>query len=426
VTTKITREQNETLTRVGPGTPMGDALRRYWIPACLQEEIAEPDCPPVRVRLLGEDLVAFRDSAGQVGLLSAYCAHRLAPLFFGRNEECGLRCVYHGWKFDVTGQCVDTPSEPPFSRLSRRMSVTAYPTWEGGGIVWAYLGPEALMPDPPDYEWLRAPSTHYRVSKTGEPCNYLQAVEGGIDTAHSSFAHNNDLSNSRLLRNRDTHPELEVEVTDYGFRYASIRSISQDTSYLRIYQFIMPNQQMRGGLLDREGNPARLPSVNGHVWVPIDDENTFVYNWKYSADERSPISDEQWAGVERQAGRGQEHFIPGSYWLKLSPENDYGIDRERQRTQNFTGILGVNTQDFALQTGMGRIVDRSLEHPGSSDVAIVAARRLLLQAAADAAANGPLRGTDPGSYRMIRAADAVVDAAQSWREAMKDALVARW
>lgn len=426
MTTRITREQNDTLTRVGPGTAMGKALRRYWIPACLAEEIPEPDSAPVRVRLLGEDLVAFRDSAGAVGLVDAYCAHRRAPLFYGRNEECGLRCVFHGWKFDVNGQCVDTPSEPPFSRFAKRVSIKAYPTWEGGGIIWAYLGPEALIPEPPDYEWLRVPSTNFRVSKTGEPCNYLQAIEGGIDTAHSSFTHNNDLSNNRLLRNRDTHPKLEVEVTGYGFRYASIRNISDEANYLRVYQFMMPNQQMRGGLLDREGRPSPLPSVNGHIWVPIDDENTFVYNLKYTADDRHTISDDEWWKIEHQMGRGKEDFIPGSYWLKASPENDYYIDRELQRTKTFTGILGVNTQDFALQTGMGRIVDRSLEHVGSTDAAIVAARQLLLEAAAAADKEEPLRGTDPEAGRLVRGADGIIPASESWREAMKVATAAWW
>ncbi|MBO0893202.1 MAG: Rieske 2Fe-2S domain-containing protein, partial [Acidimicrobiales bacterium] len=246
----ITRELNERLVRTGAGTPMGEVFRRYWLPACLSEEIPEPDCPPVRVRLLGEDLLAFRDSAGAIGLVSAYCAHRLAPLFYGRNEECGLRCVYHGWKYDTTGACIDMPSEPPYSRLRLRVSITAYPTYEAGQVVFAYLGPTNEMPPPPDYEWLRVPEGHLWVSKTSEPCNYLQAVEGGIDTAHSSFAHNNDLSNTRTLRSLDPHPTLEVDEQPWGFTYGSIRNITDDRSYLRVYQFLMPNQQMRANLVD--------------------------------------------------------------------------------------------------------------------------------------------------------------------------------
>ena len=423
---RITPEMNKRLTEVGEGTPMGDVFRRYWIPACLAEEVPTPDSAPVRVRLLGEDLVAFRDSTGEVGLLEAYCAHRRAPLFYGRNEEAGLRCVYHGWKYDTTGACVDMPSEPPYSKFRLRVSVKAYPTYEAGGIIWTYMGPQQLMPPPPEFEWLKAPSTHVRVSKTGEACNFLQAIEGGIDTAHSSFAHNNDLGNQKLLRSLDTHPRLEVEETQYGFRYASLRNISEDTTYLRVYQFILPFQQVRGDLLDKEGNPNKPPVIRGHIWVPIDDEHTYVYNWVYTADDSSPLSDEWWLTHEKQLGRGPDDFIEGTYWLKRNPSNDFMIDREVQRTKTFTGIEGVNTQDFALQTGMGPIVDRSLEALGSTDMAIQAERRLLLQAMDDVAASKPPKGTDPEGYRGTRAADMLVPRGSDWREVSKDAVLAYW
>src|SRR5665213_1717285 len=216
---------------------MGEVLRRYWMPAGLASEIAEPDSPPIRVRLLGEDLVAFRDSSGEVGLVAAYCAHRLAPLFYGRNEECGLRCVYHGWKFDTQGTCVDMPSEPPYSKFRLRVSIKAYPTYEAGGMIWTYMGPTESMPAPPDYEWLRAPLGRYlRVSKNGVHCNFLQGIEGGIDTAHASFLHNNDITDLQKLTNIDTRPTLEVEITDFGFMYAGIRNVSDDQSYVRLYQ----------------------------------------------------------------------------------------------------------------------------------------------------------------------------------------------
>src|SRR5579884_4043749 len=169
-------EDNDRITRTGPGTPMGRLWRRYWVPALLSDELKEPDGPPVRVRLLNEDLVAFRDTTGRVGLVSAYCPHRRAPMFFGRNEECGLRCVYHGWKFDADGTCVDMPSEPPDSLFKTKVKIEAYPTWEGGGIVWTYMGPPATMPGPPEYEFTRAPSTHQFTSKTYQECNYLQAL----------------------------------------------------------------------------------------------------------------------------------------------------------------------------------------------------------------------------------------------------------
>jgi phthalate 4,5-dioxygenase oxygenase subunit len=423
---RITKELNERLVRIGPGTPMGEVFRRYWMPAALSEELPEPDGAPIRVRLLGEDLVAFRDTSGEVGLVDAYCAHRRAPLFYGRNEECGLRCVYHGWKFDTQGNCVDMPSEPPYSKFRLRVSIKAYPTHEAGGVIWAYMGPQERMPAPPDYEWMRVPDTHRRISKTGEGCNYLQAIEGGIDTAHSSFAHNNDIGNPRLLRSRDTHPRLEVDRRDHGFTYASVRNISDEQTYLRVYQFIMPFQQSRGGLLDFEGNQAKLPSIHGHLWVPIDDEHTFVYNWMYAADDRYPISDEYWGDHESRMGRGKEHFQPGTYWLKLDQSNDYGIDRQVQRTKTFTGIEGINTQDFALQTGMGPIVDRSTEALGSTDMAIQTARRMLLEAADEVEADHDPIGIEPEGHRLARGADLLVPRGSEWRDVSKEATLAYW
>src|SRR5919204_5093292 len=185
----LSREDNERVTRVGPGTPMGNLMRRYWMPACLAEELPETDCPPVRVRLLGEDLVAFRDTQGRLGVLEELCPHRCASLFLGRNEECGLRCVYHGWKFDVDGQCVDMPNEPPEYEFKRRMRTRAYPVREWGGLIWAYLGPPGSMPELPQFEWAIVPDGHRYVSKRWQDSNYLQAVEGGIDSSHVSFLH---------------------------------------------------------------------------------------------------------------------------------------------------------------------------------------------------------------------------------------------
>ncbi|WP_326701363.1 Rieske 2Fe-2S domain-containing protein [Streptomyces sp. NBC_01754] len=423
---RITTEMNERLTRVGAGTPMGEVFRSYWIPAVLAADIASPDSPPVRVRLLGEDLVAFRDSAGDVGLLDAYCPHRRAPLFFGRNEECGLRCVYHGWKFDVHGNCVDAPSEPPESQFRFRVGTLSYPTHEAGGIVWTYMGPVDRMPEPPDYEWMRAPSTHRGVSQANEPCNYLQAVEGGIDTAHSSFAHNNDLSNTSHLRALDTHPRLEVDVTGHGFTYASLRRVGGGRIYLRTYQFAMPSTQIRGGLITWQGEPASYPVLHGHIWVPIDDENTAVYNFAHSADPGQPMEPGWFEEHEDEMGRGPRHFADGTHWLVRHPGNDYLIDREVQRTQTFTGVEGVNTQDYAIQTGMGRIVDRSKEALGSTDLAISTARRLLLEAADEVAEGRPARGSDPASHRGVRAGDILMDATQDWREMSKDVREARF
>ncbi|MCL6593831.1 MAG: Rieske 2Fe-2S domain-containing protein, partial [Alicyclobacillus sp.] len=227
----LSREDNERLCRVGPDTPMGKALRRYWIPALLSEELPEPDCPPVRVRLLSEDLIAFRSTSGQVGLVDEWCPHRRASLFWGRNEEEGLRCVYHGWKFNCAGDCVDMPNEPEDSRFKEKVKLKAYPTFEAGGIIWTYMGPPELQPPVPDYEWLRAPKSHCYVSKTFEDCNWVQAMEGGLDTSHASHLHNLDIHNKNAPRTQSMNPKLIVEKTTYGYQYFSLRNLKDGTMY---------------------------------------------------------------------------------------------------------------------------------------------------------------------------------------------------
>jgi phenylpropionate dioxygenase-like ring-hydroxylating dioxygenase large terminal subunit len=405
---------------------MGQLFRRYWLPVLLSDEVAAPDGPPVRVRALGEDLVAFRDSTGLVGLIDAHCPHRAAPMFFGRNEECGLRCVYHGWKFDAAGNCVDMPSEPPDSPFKTKVNIKAYPTWEGGGAVWAYMGPRAEMPPYPEYEWLRAPASHQRISKVLENANYLQALEGGIDTAHSSFVHNNDMTDPAKLKSQNTHPQLEVEPTDYGFRYAGIRQISDGRQYVRAYHYVMPAMQMRAALLTHSGKPRDLPTIRGHIWVPIDDEWTMVFNWLSAADPDRAISDEAWQHHEKAAGRGADDFIEGSFRLKRNLSNDFLVDREMQRARTYTGITGLNTQDFAVQEGMGPICDRTREHLGTSDRAIITARRLLRAALDDVAEGRQPPGADTRAARLLRPGEAVIDGSIPWQEAMKDLLVAQW
>ena len=422
----LKHEDNERLCRVGPGTPAGALFRRYWQPAALVREVPEKDGAPVRVRLLGEDMIAFRDTNGKVGLIDAYCPHRRAPLFFGRNEECGLRCVYHGWKFDADGRCVDLPSEPADSPMKAGIKITAYPTVERGGIVWAYLGPKEHMPAPPDYEWTRAPQTHRGVSKTFEDCNWLQALEGGLDTAHGSFLHNNRLGDNSLLRSRDGAPKIEVEKTDYGYYYVSTRKAAEDERYVRVYQYIMPAQQMRANVLARDGGRMDVPKIDGHVWVPVDDERTCVYNWSYSYDRAVSLTADYYERIEKAYGRGKDDFIPGTFHLKRNKSNDYLIDREAQKTRTFTGIEGINTQDFALQEGMTPIVDRSKEHLGTSDRAIVLMRRLMLEATEAVAQGGRAPGADPAVHRNIRPHEAIIADGQDWRAAFGTALEAKW
>lgn len=422
----LSREENELVTRVGPGTPMGEVMRRYWIPALLSRELPAPDGPPARVKLLGEELVAFRDSEGRIGLLEEHCPHRLASLFLGRNEERGLRCVFHGWKFDVNGNCVDMPNEPLESRFKEKVRTKSYPTLEQGGAVWAYMGPQEKMPAPPGMEWTRAPESHRFISKTIEYCNYLQAVEGGIDTVHSSFLHNNDLSNKKHFKRVDTAPRLEVERTAYGFRYAGIRDVREIGLYVRIYHFVLPFHQFRSHMINWEagdGTQVPLPTLQGHMWVPMDDENTMVYNWMLSAAEDRPLTQEYILATEKRLGRGPD----GETTVRRRTRaNSWLIDREMQRTKTFTGITGLNTQDLAVQESMGPVIDRSREHLGSTDKAITTLRRILLEVVRDFRQGKNPIGADPTTFRGVRPTDLMIPKDAVWQEAAKDKLTARW
>jgi phthalate 4,5-dioxygenase len=411
----LSREDNALLTRVERGTPMGTTMRRFWIPAVLTREVPEPDCAPVRVRLLGEDLVAFRDTRGRVGLLEEFCPHRRASLFFGRNEECGLRCVYHGWKFDTEGRCVDMMNEPPELHFKDKIFVTSYPTVEVGGVVWAYMGPAERVPAPPAFAWTRVPATHLQVSKVIQESNWLQGLEGGIDTSHAPILH-------RLLTNntsrpgfkpdnpfvRGKAPKLEVDITDYGYRYAGVRPLDEASFHVRTYHFILPFHQIRPSRSE-----SGVPLVAGHMWVPIDDENTMVYNWEYSASD-APLTPED--RLERRLGNGPLDVDQTTFRSKRNRQNNYLLDRQVQKTESFTGIDGINAQDRAIQEGMGRIVDRSREHLGPADRAIIQARRLLLEAVRAVADGGTPRGIEP-SYAKLAAAEAVLPHGADWREA---------
>ncbi len=423
----LNHEDNEKITRVGPGTPAGKLFRRYWQPALLTSELGENDGAPVRVRLLGEDLIAFRDTLGRVGLVEAYCPHRRAPLFFGRNEECGLRCVYHGWKFDVQGTCVDMPSEPADSTFKDKVRLASYPTTERGGVIWAYMGPPETMPSPPDFEWTRAPASHRDVTRTLENCNYLQGLEGGLDTAHGSFLHNNTLGNKELLRQRDRAPRIEVETTDYGYNYVAYRNADQDRQYVRVYHYVLPHHQMRANIMSFNGECRwEVPKLEGHTWVPIDDEHTWVYNWTCGYDQSVELTPEYNEAWNARNGRGPDDFVPGTHFLKQNKANDFLIDRKMQKTETFTGIRGVNTQDFAVQEGMGAIPDRTKEHLGTTDKAVIAMRKLLLEAVNAVERGDRPRGTDSKMYRGIRPYDDFLKRDDDWHTAFAHELVAKW
>ncbi len=408
---------NERLTRVGPGTPMGNLFRRYWLPALLAEELPEADGAPKRVRLLGEDLIAFRDSDGVVGLVAAYCPHRRAPMFFGRNEERGLRCVYHGWKFDRRGVCVDMPSEPPEGLFKTKVTIGAYPTWEGGDMIWAYLGPPELQPPPPGHEVLRTSPAHRAVSKSFEDCNFLQALEGGIDPTHASIMHNQNIGDRSFLNNYDTLvANIDLDRTDYGFTYAGIRARTNDT-WVRGYHWIMPSFHMRATVEGGFGKREDVPTIDGHIWVPVDDEHTCVYSFMYSHDPARPLPRAQVHARETRLGRGD--FLDANYRSRLNRSNDYEIDRKLQKEKSMTGIQGINTQDLALQEGMGAIVDRSREHLGTTDRAIIVLRQILLESLDALERGGTLRALDPATYRNVRSFDRVVAKDAEWRAATK-------
>jgi phthalate 4,5-dioxygenase oxygenase subunit len=409
----LSHEENELITRVSPGTPMGNAMRRYWVPALLASEIGERDGAPARVRLMGEDLVAFRDSAGDVGLVDEYCPHRRASLFFGRNEECGLRCVYHGWKFDVSGACVDMMNEPEENDFKHKVQLTAYPTCELGGIIWAYLGPADQIPPLPKFAWTQAPASQVHVTKVVQESNWLQGLEGGIDTSHAPIMH-------RLLTDKSTRggikpsnpfvrgkaPKLVVDITDYGFQYAGIRPLGETDMHIRTYQFIMPFHQIRPSTTE-----SGAPSVAGHIWVPMDDDTTMVYNWIHSTVE--PLSDTD--RLERGLGNGPVHVDPKTFRSHANRSNNYLLDRGVQRTETYTGIDGINVQDRAIQESMGRTVDRSKEHLGPADKAIIQARKLLRQAVKTAEAGGAPDGTGT-SYYTLTAHEQVLPKDADWRQ----------
>ena len=228
----LTAEENELLCRVEGDAPMGQLMRRHWIPACLSEEVAEPDGTPVRIRLLAEDLVVFRDSDGRLGVLDEYCPHRRASLFLGRNEECGLRCLYHGWKMDVEGNILEMASEPHESGLVEKVKHKAYPAREAGGFVWTYMGPSGEMPEFQPPAWAPSPGTKISIVKLHVAANWAQTFEGGIDSAHSSSLHSTDMPPARVdsakatattwpRPSTDKAPRIQVQTTNFGFHYAA-------------------------------------------------------------------------------------------------------------------------------------------------------------------------------------------------------------
>ena len=413
----LTAQDNELLTRVGPGTPMGELFRRFWLPALLSEEIAERDCAPVRLRILCEDLLAFRDSDGRAGIVEPYCAHRGAPLFFGRNEERGIRCPYHGWKFNVDGECVDVPNDEgvrgrPQARA--KLGIRAYPARDAGGVVWVYMGPQQVQPGLPALEWAGVPAGHRHVSRWLQRSNWLQGAEGEIDTSHISFLHQDlDPAQSKIGATGanlavDGAPEITVRETTYGFASAARRRLGDDY-FWRVSQWLLP----MFSLIPRAPSPVFTGS-GGRAWVPIDDYNTATFAYSYRIDQPLTAAERDLiaqgahfppltskAVVQLAAGHPIDIFVP-----LANMGNDYLVDRAAQRTSSFTGIPGVSAQDRSVNEGMRPasegtrgIVDRSREHLTRSDIAIVTARRRLMKLARDLQQGiEPLAAVNPASY----------------------------
>jgi phenylpropionate dioxygenase-like ring-hydroxylating dioxygenase large terminal subunit len=404
----LTHAENQYITQTDRGTPMGELFRRFWLPVLLADELPSPDCPPVRVRLLGEDLVAFKDTYGRVGLIDSKCPHRLADMFYGRNEECGLRCVYHGWKFDIEGNCVDMPNEPAESNFKHKVHTTAYPAREWGGVIWAYLGPRGVMPDLPQLEWARVPADHRYVAKVQVDANYLQAMEGDIDSSHVSFLHsalspvNPQLGRPKPIAQqlqqkygfKDAAPKFTVKETEYGLLIGARRDAREDTYYWRMTQWLLPAYS----LIAAEAGTSLLCNAR----IPIDDEHSWFFRIRWNPDRPLPPEEVQ---SYKSDGVLFPELIPGTFRPKANKDNDYLIDRSNQKFFTYTGIKGIAEQDMAMiesMGGQGGIADRTKEHLGTSDTAIIRARRALLLAARDLEAGKEPCAAHHGDFYRVR------------------------
>ncbi|HKC42574.1 MAG TPA: Rieske 2Fe-2S domain-containing protein [Burkholderiales bacterium] len=420
----LTAADNALLVCTGAGTAMGEYFRRYWQPVALAAELAEPDGPPIRVQVLGEELVAFRDTQGRVGLIEPHCAHRGANLFFGRNEAGGIRCIYHGWKYDATGKCVEMPNVPPGTGYHGKIAIKAYPTREFGDLVWAYLGPSERTPaEIPHLEFGVLPASHRYVTKRLQQCNWAHSMEGALDTAHFSFLHmpapglaSNENPNvaaderrMRWLRN-DPMPRFTILEHDVGFVIGGSRRADGEDLYWRITQFMLPAHSV---------TPSAMPGETyyGYTWVPITDEACWIYVYAWHPDRE--------LGAEERAryakgGYGQFAELGPGFVPRRNRTNDYLIDREEQKHRSFTGVRGVAEQDAMAQDSQGLIVDRTREHLTPTDVAIVRFRRAMLEGAkALAEGREPAAAQRHESYR-LRSGGAIAPSRLTLDEVMRE------
>jgi phenylpropionate dioxygenase-like ring-hydroxylating dioxygenase large terminal subunit len=405
---------------------MGNVIRSYWLPILLSREL-EADGKALRMRIMGEDLIAFRDTNGTVGVLDELCAHRGASLYYARNENCALQCVYHGWKYDVNGQCVETPNEPPESNFKDKVRLTSYSTSERSGVVWVYMGTRTPPPPLPALEWSLLPDDHVYASKVVESCNWAQALEGGIDSSHISFLHaeapNGPVDPVRLHQSLDRHPRYEVVDTAFGSLMSARRNVD-DGYYYRVTPFLMPFYTMIPG---RIGDNSQ---VTGHAWLPIDDENTLV--WTITWDATRPLSDAELEKMRHYSPQSAGIHLPVEFLAPETPEawgawhpkptraNDYLRDLEREKALRFSGIPTIGVQDKAMQESMGKIFNRSRERLGAADTAIIKARQLWLESARAMRDRGaiPRGALEPDAYS-VRSASQILRRGTEWVEAMR-------
>jgi phthalate 4,5-dioxygenase oxygenase subunit len=419
----LRKEQNDLLTQTGPGTPGGRLFRSYWVPALLAGELPENDCPPVRVKLLSERLIAFRDSNGRYGLMDEFCAHRGVSLWFARNEECGLRCPYHGWKYDHTGQCIEVPSEPEASGFAGKIKLKSYPLIEKGGVLWTYMGDPASQPPEPEWEFITVPAGHTYTSKRLQESNWLQAMEGGIDSSHVSFLHRGDLNSDPLFKGAkgnqynlsDSRPVFEVVESPGGLYIGARRNAEDGKYYWRITQWVMPSFTMIA--------PRGNHSVHGHFWIPIDDDTCWTWSFDYH-----PIRELTAAELAAMRdGKGIHVKVePGTYRPLANKDNDYLIDRAAQKAgRTFSGVEGIGMQDASLQESMGPVVDRTKENLVSTDNGIIMARHRLLKAVKALVDKGIAPPGVAGEHQRVRSAAIVLPPDQPFKDGAREAMIAR-
>jgi len=416
-----TGPDSEILTRVGPGTPLGNMMREYWIPAAASSEL-QAGGDPMRLLLLGEQLIAYRDHQGRVGIMDHRCPHRCASLFFGRNEKGGLRCAYHGWQFDVEGNCLDMPNVPKHQAFPERVKARSYRVMERNGLIWTYMGKREVPPPMPTFEPVLLPESETNLFLVQRECNWLQALEGDIDTSHFGFLHAGGVSpevvdEASLGRYAimNLAPEYHIADTDWGTMYAAHRLADANTVYWRFAHFLFPFWTMPPDGQFRDHIVAR-------AWVPMDDTHTmFVHlSWKKNTPGLRKMKD---GSVIPGAGMGRNTLPNDTGWygrwrLAANGSNDYMIDRALQRTGSYSGIDGIHLQDQAMTESMGAIVDHTLEHLAFSDLMIARTRRRIIQAARAQAEGITPPGVDnPETYHGARGGDFLGSTSVGWLEA---------